>query len=141
MTARHVTKLAQLAMAAGAGIGLWSAAARGAHGRHVAAVASYASRGLTGAVAGLGVALLLLLAWRLTRGGRTPTAPAVGREAIPERVRHEVWRRDRGTCVDCGARGRLEFDHIIPVVRGGANTVRNLEIRCESCNRSKGARI
>jgi 5-methylcytosine-specific restriction endonuclease McrA len=56
-------------------------------------------------------------------------------------VRHEVWRRDRGSCVECGSRARLEFDHIIPVSRGGSNTVRNIELRCEPCNRRKGARI
>lgn len=63
------------------------------------------------------------------------------REPISESVRHEVWRRDGGKCVDCGSRERLEFDHIIPVSRGGSNTARNLELRCEVCNRSKGARI
>jgi hypothetical protein len=63
------------------------------------------------------------------------------RRAIPERVRHEVWRRDQGHCVDCGSRNRLEFDHIIPVSRGGANSVRNIELRCETCNRQKGARV
>ena len=63
------------------------------------------------------------------------------REAIPERVRHEVWRRDGGRCVDCGSRERLEFDHIIPISRGGSNTARNLELRCEACNRRKGATI
>src|SRR5206468_2775089 len=44
------------------------------------------------------------------------------REPIPERVRHEVWRRDEGRCVDCGSRERLEFDHIVPVAAGGSNT-------------------
>src|SRR3989442_11315235 len=34
------------------------------------------------------------------------------RAAIPEAVRHEVWRRDGGQCMDCGSRERLEFDHI-----------------------------
>jgi hypothetical protein len=141
MATRYATKVAQLAMAAGAGVGLWSAAAQGAHARHAAGLAPYATAGLTGSIAGLVVAVLLLVAWRVLRGGRTPGPPAAGREAIPERVRHEVWRRDQGTCVDCGSRARLELDHIIPVVHGGANTVRNLEIRCEACNRSKGARI
>jgi len=60
---------------------------------------------------------------------------------IPERVRHEVWRRDGGSCVDCGSRERLEFDHIIPVSRGGSNTTRNIELRCEACNRRKGATV
>lgn len=63
------------------------------------------------------------------------------REAIPERVRHEVWRRDGGRCVDCGSRERMEFDHIIPISKGGSNTARNIELRCEACNRRKSASI
>jgi hypothetical protein len=63
------------------------------------------------------------------------------REAIPERVRHEVWRRDQGRCVVCGSQERLEFDHIIPLVKGGSNTARNIQLLCESCNRQKGAAI
>jgi tetratricopeptide (TPR) repeat protein len=66
---------------------------------------------------------------------------AVGREAIPEEVRHAVWRRDQGRCVQCGSQENLEFDHIIPLSRGGANTERNLQLLCESCNRQKGAAI
>jgi hypothetical protein len=81
-----------------------------------------------------------------TRGGtgaRPETAPRgeFTREAISERVRHEVWRRDKGRCVDCGSRERLEFDHIIPISRGGSNTARNIELRCEACNRRKSATI
>ncbi|MGH3053656.1 MAG: HNH endonuclease [Gaiellaceae bacterium] len=63
------------------------------------------------------------------------------REPIPERVRHEVWRRDGGQCVDCGSRVNLEFDHIVPWSKGGANTARNLELRCQTCNRKKAAKI
>ena len=66
---------------------------------------------------------------------------AFKREPIPEAVRHEVWRRDGGRCVDCGSRENLEFDHIVPVSKGGANTARNIELRCASCNRSKSADI
>jgi hypothetical protein len=69
------------------------------------------------------------------------TTTADKREPIPERVRHEVWRRDQGQCVDCGSRERLEFDHIIPVSGGGSNTARNIELRCEPCNRKKAAKI
>jgi hypothetical protein len=95
----------------------------------------YGLHAAIGAAVGTAIALLLILA---LRRGRKPR-PA--RQAITERVRHEVWRRDRGRCVDCGSRARLEFDHIIPVSRGGSNTARNIELRCEACNRRKGARI
>ena len=50
-------------------------------------------------------------------------------------------RRDRGRCVDCDSRERLEFDHIIPVSKGGSNTARNIELRCEACNRRKSASV
>jgi 5-methylcytosine-specific restriction endonuclease McrA len=60
-----------------------------------------------------------------------------GREAIPEEVRIAVWRRDGGQCARCASRENLEYDHIIPVSKGGSNTARNIELLCESCNRSK----
>jgi 5-methylcytosine-specific restriction endonuclease McrA len=63
------------------------------------------------------------------------------RQPISKRVRNEVWRRDQAQCVDCGSRGRLEFDHIIPVSKGGSSTARNIELRCEKCNRQKAASI
>jgi len=66
----------------------------------------------------------------------TPSA-SEGREAILSQVRREVWRRDGGKCAKCGSRNKLEYDHIIPVARGGSNTARNIELLCESCNRAK----
>lgn len=63
------------------------------------------------------------------------------RSYIPDSVRHEVWRRDGGRCVECGSQENLEFDHIIPVSKGGANTARNLQLLCESCNRKKSDKI
>lgn len=63
------------------------------------------------------------------------------RTPIPERTRIEVWRRDGGACAKCGSRERLEYDHIIPVSKGGSNTGRNIELLCESCNRAKQAEI
>jgi 5-methylcytosine-specific restriction endonuclease McrA len=63
------------------------------------------------------------------------------RPRIPENVRIEVWRRDGGKCVKCGSRENLEYDHIVPVSKGGSNSARNIELLCESCNRAKGAKI
>jgi 5-methylcytosine-specific restriction endonuclease McrA len=63
------------------------------------------------------------------------------REPIPESVRLFVWQRDKGPCIKCGARERLEFDHIIPVTSGGSSTERNVQLLCESRNRSKGTSV
>ena len=75
----------------------------------------------------------------LNESAVTPEARTRG--VIPEAVRHEVWRRDQGKCVECGSQDNLEFDHLIPFSRGGANTVRNLQLLCEKCNRKKSAKI
>ena len=63
------------------------------------------------------------------------------RPRIPENVRVEVWRRDQGQCAKCGSREKLEYDHILPISKGGGNTARNIELLCERCNREKGAKI
>jgi Holliday junction DNA helicase RuvB len=63
------------------------------------------------------------------------------RQPIPDDVKMFVWQRDGGCCVECGGREKLEFDHIIPVSGGGSNTARNIQLLCENCNRSKGAKI
>ncbi|MGO4615405.1 TerD family protein [Nocardia sp. 2YAB30] len=61
--------------------------------------------------------------------------------SIPQEVKAEVWQRDGGKCVECGDEHYLEFDHVIPLSRGGATSAANLQILCRSCNRAKGARI
>jgi hypothetical protein len=63
------------------------------------------------------------------------------RERIPEAVRMFVWQRDGGRCLECGTKESLEFDHIIPVVEGGATTERNIQLLCEPCNRRKGRKV
>jgi HNH endonuclease len=67
--------------------------------------------------------------------------PDSNREPVPDEVKILVWQRDRGKCVKCGSQENLEYDHIIPLSRGGSNTARNIQILCESCNRSKGTSI
>lgn len=67
--------------------------------------------------------------------------PVYDRDTIPEDVQMFVWRRDQGKCVKCGSQDRLEFDHIIPVSRGGSSTARNVQLLCERCNREKADHI
>ena len=60
---------------------------------------------------------------------------------ISEEVKDAVWIRDQGKCTQCGSNENLEFDHIIPFSKGGANTKRNIQLLCEPCNRIKSDRI
>ena len=63
-----------------------------------------------------------------------------GRQPIPRKLRHEVFKRDGYRCRECGASKDetiLEIDHIIPVARGGTNDIDNLQTLCRECNRMK----
>jgi len=72
---------------------------------------------------------------------REDDAEGARRERIPIEVREFVWARDEGRCVSCGAEDDLQFDHVIPVARGGGNTEANVQILCGTCNRRKGDAI
>ncbi|WP_067567307.1 TerD family protein [Nocardia acidivorans] len=61
--------------------------------------------------------------------------------SISQEIKAQVWQRDGGKCVECGDSHYLEFDHIIPLSRGGATSAANLQILCRACNRAKGANI
>ncbi len=69
------------------------------------------------------------------------TKDTKNRPRIPENIRIQVWRRDDGKCARCGSRENLEYDHIVPISKGGSNTTRNIELLCEKCNRSKSNNI
>lgn len=61
--------------------------------------------------------------------------------AIPQSVKHEVWHRDGGRCVQCGSVQNMHFDHIIPFAKGGSHSVQNIQLLCAACNLTKGDRI
>jgi hypothetical protein len=65
----------------------------------------------------------------------------VNREVISDVVKHHVWTRDEGRCVDCGSQTNLQFDHVIPLAMGGSNELANLQLLCAVCNRRKGANL
>jgi 5-methylcytosine-specific restriction endonuclease McrA len=72
-----------------------------------------------------------------SRPSRRPEGDEAGERAIPAAVRREVWIRDGGRCQwptsdggVCGSTCRVQFDHIVPVARGGKSTVANLRLAC-----------
>ena len=83
---------------------------------------------------------LVLSLQREVSGSSSQTSKPV-RPGISKDVQSFVWKRDGGRCVECGSNENLEFDHIIPVSKGGSNTARNLQLLCEPSNRRKGASI
>jgi len=63
------------------------------------------------------------------------------REPIPVELRRAVFERDGGHCVECSGTFDLQYDHILPVSRGGATTVQNLQLLCADCNQRKSDSI
>ncbi|MGB3723352.1 MAG: HNH endonuclease [Pacificimonas sp.] len=58
----------------------------------------------------------------------------------PAFTRFNLFLRDRFTCVYCGAKDDLTFDHVIPRRYGGQTTWENVATACAPCNLAKGGR-
>lgn len=63
------------------------------------------------------------------------------RVPIPSHIKEAVWKRDKQICVNCESDRDLEFDHIIPVSKGGSNSINNIQLLCQKCNRTKTNKI
>jgi len=82
-----------------------------------------------------------------TKPARRPRQVRSARH-VPARVRRIVWERDRGQCTftsddghRCGATHRLQYDHIVPVARGGSSTADNVRLRCHAHNHHEAERV
>ena len=65
----------------------------------------------------------------------------IGRN-IPRHVMLRVVRRDNNQCQICSKTLRdneIEFDHIIPVSKGGSSEENNIRVTCLDCNRKKSS--
>jgi HNH endonuclease len=78
--------------------------------------------------------------------GGHPVGELRTRAPIPRAIKQQVWIRDGGRCRHCGitdaeAMARdgehLQYDHIIPFSRNGADTASNIQLLCGRCNRAK----
>jgi len=64
----------------------------------------------------------------------------IGRYGISPSTRMRIVRRDNYTCQECAKHlldDEVEFDHIIPLSRGGSSDEHNLRLTCFDCNRDK----
>lgn len=58
---------------------------------------------------------------------------------IPGYIMQEVYKRDKGQCVECGSEDNLHFDHIIPFSKGGSSKdLSNIQLLCRRHNLEKG---
>ena len=72
----------------------------------------------------------------------TVESPTTQTRIIPSWVKQQVYKRDRGRCVICGAVDQLHFDHDLPFSKGGTGlTPANVRILCARHNLKKAARI
>jgi hypothetical protein len=63
---------------------------------------------------------------------------------ILRHVMLRVVRRDNNQCQLCGKvlkDNEIEFDHIIPISKGGSSEENNIQITCFDCNRDKSDKI
>ncbi len=61
----------------------------------------------------------------------------IKRRQIDDDILAFVLQRDKN-CSRCGAEEELQFDHILPVSKGGNDEPENLRILCMTCNSSRG---
>ncbi|KAA8825183.1 HNH endonuclease [Bifidobacterium reuteri] len=62
------------------------------------------------------------------------------RAYIPDSIRLAVYSRDGWKCLRCGSAKNLSLDHVHPWSDGGADSIKNFQTLCRSCNSWKGAR-
>lgn len=66
------------------------------------------------------------------------------RKLMTKSLRQKIMERDRYTCQNCGKvmldGVGLQIDHIVAIKNGGKSVESNLQVLCDKCNQSKGAK-
>ena len=52
-------------------------------------------------------------------------------------IKRKCLKRDNDSCVKCDSKEKLEIDHIISLIKGGDNTLKNAQTLCKKCHRKK----
>lgn len=85
-------------------------------------------------------------AWRLANPARARSLVHRRRSllktgAVSDRDWQRLVNRFGGKCAYCGIDAPMTMDHVVPVSRGGSNTIGNILPACKPCNSSKHARV
>lgn len=66
-----------------------------------------------------------------------------GANSLREQQIDSVYEQQRGLCFWCGTETGSSYhvDHVIPLARGGDNTIENIVVSCPTCNATKGDRL
>jgi hypothetical protein len=73
---------------------------------------------------------------------KPPTSHPERRRLIPTPIKLQVWKRDGGQCVMCGAKDELHFDHVLPYSKGGTSIkAENVQLLCARHNLEKSDKI
>jgi hypothetical protein len=61
----------------------------------------------------------------------------VARNMITQELKDIVRERDNDKCAVCHGYEELDYDHIVPLLKGGSNTSRNIRLLCRKCRVNK----
>ena len=56
-------------------------------------------------------------------------------------VKDYIYLKYGKKCLCCGSEKNISLDHIVPIKKGGKNTLDNLQPLCKSCNSKKGVKV
>lgn len=50
-------------------------------------------------------------------------------------------KRNMPCCYYCGTKGKLTYDHVVPLKKGGQHVIVNMVMACQKCNCAKGSKL
>jgi hypothetical protein len=90
-------------------------------------------------------------AFKILSARRSEKAKEIKRDLVKARRAHfdkvraarelALIERDGYFCTQCGSQTDLTIDHIVPLSKGGTDTLDNLQFLCRSCNSSKNDQL